>query len=39
VCGVRLSDAEPGHTHEQRGAMWAALKDFRAAEQDDGAGS
>jgi uncharacterized protein len=38
-CGVRLSDAEPGHTHEQRGAMWAALKDFRAAEQDDGAGS
>jgi uncharacterized protein len=37
-CGVRLAEAEPGHTHEQRGAMWAALKDFRA-EQDDGAGS
>jgi uncharacterized protein len=28
-CGVRLADAEPGHSHEQRGAMWAALKDFR----------
>jgi uncharacterized protein len=29
-CGVRLADAEPGHGHEQRGAMWDALKDFRA---------
>jgi uncharacterized protein len=31
-CGARLADAEPGHGHEQRGAMWAALKDFRAEE-------
>jgi uncharacterized protein len=31
-CGVRLADAEPGHGHEQRGAMWAALKDYRAGE-------
>lgn len=37
VCGVRLADAEPGHGHEQRGAMWAALKDFRAGEPEDGA--
>ena len=29
-CGVRLADAEPGHGHEQRGTLWAALKDFRA---------
>jgi len=29
-CGVRLADAPPGHRHEQRGTMWAALKDFRA---------
>lgn len=29
-CGVRLADAEPGHGHEQRGTMWAALRDFRA---------
>lgn len=29
-CGVRLADAEPGHGHEQRGGMWAALQDFRA---------
>jgi uncharacterized protein len=34
-CGIRLADAEPGHGHEQRGAMWAALSDFRA-EQPDG---
>jgi len=33
-CGVRLADAEPGHRHEQRGAMWAALKDFRADRPD-----
>jgi len=32
-CGVRLADAEPGHSHERRGAMWAALKDFRSKEQ------
>jgi uncharacterized protein len=35
-CGVRLADAEPGHQHEQRGAMWAALEGF-AAGQPDGA--
>lgn len=35
-CGVRLADAEPGHGHEQRGTMWAALKDFRADEPDGG---
>ncbi len=29
-CGIRLADAEPGHRHEERGAMWAALKDFQA---------
>jgi uncharacterized protein len=28
-CGVRLDDAEPGHQHPRRGAMWAALQDFR----------
>jgi uncharacterized protein len=33
-CGIRLADAEPGHSHEQRGAMWAALKDFRADQPD-----
>lgn len=38
-CGVRLADAEPGHGHEQRSALWAALKDFRPGEPDDGAGS
>lgn len=32
-CGVRLADAEPGHSHEQRGAMWAALKDFRSTRE------
>jgi len=37
-CGVRLADAEPGHGHEQRGgAMWAALKDYRAGEPDGSA--
>jgi uncharacterized protein len=36
-CGVRLADAEPGHGHEQRGAMWAALKDYRAGEPEGGA--
>jgi uncharacterized protein len=34
-CGVRLADAEPGHGHAERGALWAALKDFRAAEPPD----
>ena len=33
-CGVRLADAEPGHRHEQRGTMWAALKDFEAERPD-----
>jgi uncharacterized protein len=33
-CGVRLADAEPGHGHEQRGTLWAALKDFRAEPAD-----
>jgi uncharacterized protein len=33
-CGVRLADAEPGHSHEQRGTMWAALEDFRADQPD-----
>jgi uncharacterized protein len=37
-CGVRLADTEPGHGHEQRSAMWAALKDFRADEPDGGRG-
>lgn len=31
VCGVRLADAEPGHGHQQRGAVWEALEDYRAA--------
>jgi uncharacterized protein len=34
-CGIRLADAEPGHGHEERGAMWAALVDF-LADQPDG---
>ncbi len=33
-CGIRLADAEPGHRHEQRGAMWAALEDFAAGQPD-----
>lgn len=33
-CGIRLADAEPGHGHEQRGGMWAALKDFRVDQPD-----
>lgn len=37
-CGIRLADAEPGHGHEQRGAMWAALKDYRAGEPAGDAG-
>ncbi len=38
-CGVRLADAEPGHSHERRGGLWAALRDFRAGEPDDGTGN
>jgi uncharacterized protein len=37
-CGVRLADAGPGHGHEQRGAMWAVLKDYRPAEPGEDAG-
>jgi uncharacterized protein len=33
-CGIRLADAEPGHGHSERGAMWAALKDFQAERPD-----
>ena len=33
-CGIRLADAEPGHRHEERGAMWSALKDFKAERPD-----
>jgi uncharacterized protein len=36
-CGVRLADAEPGHGHEQRGALWSALKDYQAAGPDGAA--
>jgi uncharacterized protein len=31
-CGIRLADAPPGHGHEERGPMWAALKDVRVSE-------
>jgi uncharacterized protein len=31
-CGVRLADAPPGHGHEERGPMWAALKNVRVSE-------
>jgi uncharacterized protein len=31
-CGVRLADAPPGHGHDVRGPMWAALKDVRVSE-------
>jgi uncharacterized protein len=31
-CGVRLADAPPGHGHEERGPLWAALKDVRVGE-------
>jgi len=34
-CGVRLADAEPGHGHDQRGALWAALKDYQAEQDSD----
>jgi uncharacterized protein len=32
-CGIRLADAGPGHGHERRGALWAALEDFRSNEE------
>jgi uncharacterized protein len=35
-CGVRLADAEPGHGHEQRSALWDALKNYQANEPDRG---
>jgi DUF177 domain-containing protein len=38
-CGVRLADAGPGHGHERRGAMWAALEDFRPDQPDGGSGA
>jgi uncharacterized protein len=31
-CGVRLADAPPDHGHEERGPMWAALKNVRVSE-------
>jgi uncharacterized protein len=31
-CGVRLADAPPAHGHDERGPMWAALKDVRVSE-------
>lgn len=33
-CGIRLADAGPGHRHEERGTMWAALEDFKAERPD-----
>jgi uncharacterized protein len=27
-CGVKLADAEPGHSHPDDGGVWAALKDL-----------
>jgi uncharacterized protein len=33
-CGVRLAEAEPGHGHERRGTMYAALKDFQPERSD-----
>jgi uncharacterized protein len=37
-CGVRLADAPPGHGHEERGPMWAALQDIRVSEPGAGSG-
>ncbi|HSR84684.1 MAG TPA: YceD family protein [Streptosporangiaceae bacterium] len=37
-CGIRLADAAPGHRHEERGTMWAALKDFQAERPDTAPG-
>jgi uncharacterized protein len=31
-CGIRLAEAPPGHGHEERGPMWAALKNVRVSE-------
>jgi uncharacterized protein len=38
-CGVKLADAEPGHSHPDDGGVWAVLKDLfgpdeRAAAED-----
>lgn len=38
-CGIKLADAEPGHSHPDDGGVWAALKDLfgpedRAAAED-----
>ena len=33
-CGVRLADAEPGHGHDQRDDVGAALRDFTAERSD-----
>jgi uncharacterized protein len=35
-CGVRLADAPPGHGHEERGPMWAALQGIRVSEPEAG---
>ncbi len=35
-CGARLADAGPAHSHEVRGIMWSALRDFRATATDAG---
>jgi Large ribosomal RNA subunit accumulation protein YceD len=37
-CGVRLADVPPGHGHEERGPLWAALKDLRVSEPVAGPG-
>lgn len=35
-CGIRLADAPADHGHEQRGALWEALKDVRVSEPEAG---
>lgn len=42
-CGIKLADAEPGHSHPDDGGVWAVLKDLfgpgdRAAADEAGAG-
>jgi len=42
-CGIKLADAEPGHSHPDDGGVWAVLKDLfgpedRAADDKAGAG-
>src|SRR5215475_4986186 len=42
-CGIKLADAEPGHSHPDDGGVWAVLKDLfgpgdRAADDEAGAG-